>query len=212
MVVVMVMIAVLLLLGAGALMATRTQFTVDGIAEDILSTIRDAQNRAVSIMDGPGVGTTKVWGVRLYDNGGGSFQYRLVDFYSSGGTDLSGSLQTAKTLPGGATLEVKFRDGSGAVRSLNTDQAGVLGYVSYSTPFGKAYLTRDSLTNKTKPACLWTNAPATQYKDYFPDPTRCGEYYVSANFNSNIDMVITITYRGQSKNIIVHANGDAYIE
>lgn len=206
-------IAIMLLIGVGTLIATRTQFAVDGIAEEMLSAIREAQNKSISVMEdsNPTSGyTTKVWSVRLRQNGS-VYEYVLLGFDAyNNGSSLSGYVEnnSLKQLPNGATLTVSYPGAPG--NTLNGNQ-GVLGWISYSSPFGKAYLTKDSLTGTGTGGCAW-KGPNPPFRDYAPDPTNCSSYYASATHNQETVMKITINYQTQSKVINVQANGDAYIE
>jgi prepilin-type N-terminal cleavage/methylation domain-containing protein len=57
-VVVMAIAALLITLGAGGLFALRAQYTLDAATEELVSYVRDAQNRAISVADG-----AMAWGV-----------------------------------------------------------------------------------------------------------------------------------------------------
>lgn len=48
----MAIISILTLIGAGSLIAARDQYTVDNITEEMVSAIRDAQNRSISVSGG----------------------------------------------------------------------------------------------------------------------------------------------------------------
>lgn len=68
MTVVMAIISILLIIGAPALVSARYQFMVDSVTEDIISTIRIAQNNAISIKGGSSCTDAKVWGVKIESN------------------------------------------------------------------------------------------------------------------------------------------------
>lgn len=67
MTVVMGIIAVLMTLGAGALISTRDQYILDSAVEEGITAVRDAQNRSISITQGQVEGT-KAWGVAFNNN------------------------------------------------------------------------------------------------------------------------------------------------
>jgi len=66
MTVVMGIIAIIFLLGAGAFISARDQYIVDQATEEIITRVREAQNKSISVQRGSGGESVKVWGVSLH--------------------------------------------------------------------------------------------------------------------------------------------------
>lgn len=123
----MTVMAVLSLLGAPALISARQQYLVDSVAEDIISTVRQAQNNAISIKSGTCADgrSTRAWYASVSGN-----NYRL------GSVCYNGSL-AAKTID--TTQGGDLKQYSQVVISTESNYR-----VYFSTPFARSYLYNES--------------------------------------------------------------------
>lgn len=123
MVVVMGIIALLMLLSASAFVLVRDQNIADQTAEELLSTIREAQNKAVSVSKN-GELETKVWGVEVSSN-----NFSLIAL-SPENTTLAQTDIKSDVNPQNTTI--KITDGNGA-----TIDGAVA--ITYNTPFARSF-------------------------------------------------------------------------
>jgi prepilin-type N-terminal cleavage/methylation domain-containing protein len=194
-VVVMAIIAILSILSASAFINARNQATASDATEQILSALREAQNRAISITKGSGLNNvqtsdeTKAWGVRINGNA-----VELVYFDAAPNTTavVMERLQNngALRLTNGVTINATLAGNSTLPR-----------YVIYTSPFAKPYtLVTDSN------AANWILDQNSPTLDWNPGIGGNG-------FSNQTDTIrINIQYRGATQAIIVNSKGDAYIE
>jgi len=138
MTVVMAIIAVLMLLGAGGLLSARDQFTVDRAVEEAITAVREAQNRSISFMQGtPGTSgaTTKVWGVDFSDN-----TIKIISVDGEGTNHLE---KTAEINPG---ITITAEGGN---------------HIYFASPFATTYLCQNEAT-------IWSQSTDNPSKEYEP--------------------------------------------
>lgn len=191
------LVAVIAALTAAALGNARDQSIASDAAEQLLTAIREAQNRSISVTKGKnaGVNDTKVWGVKI-----GANVFSLVYFDATPDTSSVLTMQTqeAPSLYPGTTLTSVYHSSSGTT-TTDTNR-----YFTYSAPFGKPY----SLTSAcpgSGGACTWIE-DTTPTKEWKPS----GVY---GGWASETDYVeITISYKGQSHKIKINPKNEAFIE
>ena len=117
MTVVMGIIAVLMLLGASALISTRDQHILDSATEEGITAIREAQNRSISITQGRVEGT-KAWGVSFASN-----EIKLISV-AGDGTNYEESTSNIN-------------------QDVSISSSGAT-FVYFASPFGTTYLTNNA--------------------------------------------------------------------
>jgi prepilin-type N-terminal cleavage/methylation domain-containing protein len=188
--VVMSIMAVLSVLGLIALFLTRQITMVDQASNEILSQIREVQNKAISVsstIEPDGTATIPiVWGVKV-----NSEEKTVETFYLK--ADSSGKNVTLKpfeTFTYNQLSSLKITSGA------NTKLADY--YAMYSTPFGKYYGTKTSCTIKS--LCVWKKNTIIP-KDYIIDPTNgiqiSGKVEITAESGS-YSRAIVVTEKGES--------------
>lgn len=182
MVVVMAIIAVLSTLSASAFINARNQATVSDDAERLLSALREAQNRSISITKGKdtGTGETKAWGVALGEN-----PAKLVYFDNI-------------SIPPSSSLNMQTQEYISLKSNLRVTTPSP-SYIVYTAPFAKSYAMADSCTPPD--TCSWVKT-SNPTQDWAPD--------TSLDLDESITIILT--YNRSTQKIIVNEKGDAYLE
>lgn len=201
MTVVMCIIAILTLLAVSAFIGTRNQALAADGAEKVLSAIREAQNRAMSVKNGngtPSYYTTKAWGVEFNRNPN---EVRLV-FINAGTVPSSlqplSAQETLQISPGTIITTELSNNGT-----YTTDSG--MRYISFSSPFGKSYASRFPCDDILS-SCSWKESNNVS-KDWYIYPNNYNDFYQTSN-----KIRITVDYKDSKETIIVNGKGDSYIE
>lgn len=208
--VVMSIIAILSLLGMGAFITIRNNSEVDKAAEEILSTIRQAQNNSLAVKKDPKNNNSKVWSTYIGtkdDSVNNKNSVGLVSFYTpSGNPNVLNKCDSSD----GCLPLTKF---SKVDITISNDLGSTYpyGYISYATPFANNTLLfgLDCLNAR----CSWTTNTKKPTKEWFVITEGVPEVS-SINNNSTQKMHIIIkSINGKySREIVVSNNGDAYLQ
>lgn len=214
MTVVMAIIAVISLVTAAGFLGIRRQALVDAAADALLSDIREAQNKAISVMTDSTGQNIKIWGIGRFNDT--NHTYDLIGLYPLGATQLTVPALTYEkrtTLSPSIKIETIFSLDGATATELGPDG----GFVAFSAPFGVSYLAKETYYGNGSGGCYWQTNPTRVAQDYFLDssPSVCGSNYVAANHNAGGEIKITLAYATNSnisKTVVVKSNGDSYIE
>jgi len=199
MVVVMAIIAILTTISATAFYSSRKQAVVNSTAQDILSTIREAQNKSVSVMSSKNGDDAKIWAFSSDPNNG---EYSLVYYAPTRDEDVKTGLGAApertEVLPAGVSVT--------ASRYSNNPT------VAFTSPFGSAYLI-DGFHDGMD-VCSFTTESTRPAKDYYISTgSTAGCDFASTENNRNYEVVLTVHLDGAADALIrIKTSGDAYIE
>lgn len=169
MVVVMGIIAIITLLGAYALIAARDYYALDAATEEVITAIRDAQNRSVSFMQSEIEENrpTKAWGI-YFDDVNNQVKYVSIQEGAS------------EEKPEGLIAEISSRV---EISSTNGD------HVYFASPFATTYLTAGACGDWEQ-----TDKPSQEFA-----PVSCTvseePITITLEYNSNI-RTVTINERG----------------
>jgi prepilin-type N-terminal cleavage/methylation domain-containing protein len=205
MVVVIAIISFLFAIGIGALAGTRDQAKVSAAAEEILSALRDAQNRSVAVQKGDLGDSTKVWGVKV-DNT--TNQVSLFYLFLADANNITNGLggSIVKTLPIDPSVDVTtyFNDGNtGDVADTN------LRYMMFTTPFGTAVTAENSCTTSNVVGCGWGESPTNPSKEWIiMHTTGAGEMFSKGG---NDKVKIKVRKGNFYYDIYFNDKGDSYI-
>jgi Tfp pilus assembly protein FimT len=202
MVVVMAIIAIISSIGISAFINARDQSMVSDVTEKFLSSIREAQNRSVSITRGKDTNShastdTVVWGVKIVINTN-SFSLIYLDIkendLTAGATD---HIQETPIQGSQVTISSYYVDGIHNSESRD----GVERYIFYSSPFAK---TATGKVPCTSTGCKWQQTI---------NPTRDWEMSTGNGFMSTKDYIhVLFSYKGHQLSVVINNKGDAYIE
>ncbi len=181
-VVVMTIIAIISLISVSALLGSKKQAIVDSVAEELISTLRESQNKAISVMKGkiePSVASceTKVWGVLIENN-----NFNLISYKDCDGSTITSDLTLV-------TEKINLAPYNTEIVVNSTTVIDSL-YVSYATPFGKAYM------SQTESTWLEKLSPV---KDWAP-----------SSLSPITEVEITIKSSEAERKIKIKQNGDVY--
>lgn len=176
--------AVLLISLGASLALSRGDAKMKGVAEDIVATIREAQNRAISTTpDRFGDENVKAWKVAL-----DSTSYNLIGMVPDSANPhdlLTDKLEKENLLPNGMVIE----------NISNTDfqpiiTQGLPIYINFTTPFGKSY--QSPLLLNEVSDCNWSDGSASgkmlPTKEYFPQGPNCKNEVTSVDLNPSINI------------------------
>lgn len=187
MMVVMTIIALLSVLGLGALFQARNGEIVEESAQNILSAIREIQNKAVAVEAVSGK-VPVVWTLELYSN---SYEIISVD------KDLNRSGTSTTTILPTVTFTLK--------KPLPlVDTSVTTSSISFSAPFGKPYICDGQ--------CYWE--PSSRPENDFEIKTANVpiEKYISFTNNSDWKLQIHLDYKNNTRDIYVESDGDSYVK
>jgi hypothetical protein len=122
-------VVLLILLGAGGLLALRNRYVLDQAVEESITAIREAQNRSISFQQGPIEGT-KLWGAKFSNN----------QIYLFSVSDNEGAITHSDTVSSNILSNI----------TIGPDL-----YVYFASPFGTPYLASSACNNwvqSTKPS------------------------------------------------------------
>jgi prepilin-type N-terminal cleavage/methylation domain-containing protein len=219
--VVMLIIAVLMLLSGKALRGVYNSYMADQIAEQVLTTIREAQNKSISVYNGK-----KVWAARIYvkKDTDTSSKLELLSY------DLSGAnLAVSTPIPETTTLKAttisltRAYSAAGSCQMTYSTDSTVSFTFAFSAPFGKPYYfvgtsgQRDCAdASAGSNFCAWQkNANFLQDWAVKITSASCSDQYIvrPAQSQTSSDQAnIDITFNGSSRRVIIKGNGEAYIE
>lgn len=190
-------IAILSILSASAFISARDQAIVTDATEQLLSSLREAQNRAISVTRG-GVDETKVWGV-IIDKNNNNFSLVYLDpKQPDAQSDINYFVKETPNINPDIAIET---EANGKIDIGNR-------YIWYASPFAKPYSTNwlcDGYAGDGSGDCYWSEINSVPY-DWAPS----GSYNHLINANSYVK--ITISYKNKSHNIRINSKGDVYIE
>lgn len=197
MLVVMGILAVLSLLGVGGLIALRNQNAPELAAQDFLSNLREAQNRAFLVMNDSNSNPTKVWAIGL-NPASDATSYTLNSLFANGAI-LSNN--TEKT----------FNTENVSISILKNDSSYTGGklFVTYSSPFSKSYILNSKDCTLLADNCEWRES-ARPSKEWEPGVGTIT--YSSADKNSNDKYQINFTRNNVTRSVVIYSNGDAYVQ
>jgi hypothetical protein len=185
--------AVMMLLSASAFLTIRDQYTVDQTAEELLTRIREAQNKAISISKDSAGNETKIWVLSVSNN-----NFDLVSFYDQGSNLLS-FIEKDDLNPQSTNIS--------AFEVTGTAEAPISGssYVAFAAPFAKTYLLADDSCTGNDGGCEWVRSTR---------PTE--EWEITSDQQALLDETQSLKYVVQkgvhTTAVIIKANGDSYIE
>jgi len=195
MLIVLGIIAILGLISEGALLANRNYQRLAGPVEEIVSLMREAQNRSISIVkDGE---YTKAWEFKL---DGATYSIKALN--SDSGNLVESPTATPDSdignLPDGTAVNVSYS--TGPSNNYSTF------YATFSTPFARTYL------GSTAPAdlsgnCTWNDGGELRTrpaKDWYIDPLCTTVLSPAAPGIATIDL----TFKGNKITVTVNTNGD----
>lgn len=136
--VVMGIIALLMVVGAGAFFSVRDQYIADSATEEAITAVREAQNRAISFSQGT-AGSTKAWAANFNANDGLSLVSLRVD--SNGQSEHH--------------TEYDYKIASGTTLSSPNY------YIYFTSPFGTTYLFDGECNN-------WVEDTTNPSHEYIP--------------------------------------------
>lgn len=184
MMVVMTIIAILAVVGIAALTNINSGNVVDRATEEIVTTIRESQNKAISVANNPGAGAIpSAWGVQI-----DPITKRIESFVLVDQTPTQTNNKTVlKTVYSSVDPSI-----TSVLENVTIDTGGDNTFF-YVTPFGKFYTTSNfsSLT--------WSSNAQRPY-DLLP-----------SNRVAN-KTEVTITYRNNTKTVVVEKNGDVQVK
>lgn len=201
----MAIISTLMVITAAALISARDRYIVDAAAENLLLTIREAQNNSFAIKK---VGTEipTVWAVVTEDD---SHEFYLKGYQplSTPTRYLDNTYNTVTKNLNLVQINTRMTNSSGGLDS--TDWA----IVAFSNPFAKAYLNKYNMTGLpgTPPECVWTNYPEKPSLEYFISPT-CSDTASLESLNNERVIEIVLSYKNHQAKVIINTTGDARIE
>lgn len=181
-------IAVLMLLSLTGFFVLREQAIVDQTAEGLLSSIREAQNRATSISPDRAGNDTKVWVVNVAGN-----NFSLISIFDNGSGGVTSYTESQNLNPQATSISIGLSGGT------TTGSASV----AFTSPFAEAYLLSSgpciagecSWSRSTKPTEEWEIAAGT----------------ASLVTGTNI-LTFNISRGTHTSKVIVESNGDSRIE
>lgn len=219
MMVVMGIIAVLALLGAGALLSARDSSYLDDSTELVLSTIRETQNKAMAIVDAPDLSqnqNTKVWGIKLSQSSLDVLETVSYDKKNESGklSSTEHPLDDNNYLSRLSSIEFGYIDGSELKHPLS-DISDKL-YISFNTPFARpSAIQTYTCTEGAKKKCAWKQSddPSEQWEIGDVNTTYAISLFDKNNGGDPGNKVyIDLTFKNKTDRIIIKSNGESYIE
>jgi prepilin-type N-terminal cleavage/methylation domain-containing protein len=209
--VVMGIIAVIVLIGITGLIGGRNNSIVNNAAEDLVTQVRDAQNRSTSIVTDSANPTTIPKGWAVHVNGSG---YTLVAYTGSGANSLTIDApqysSSNNNLIGGVRYSVAVKNNSGYNTSFNDV------FVSFMAPYGTPYL---YATSNNGDDCSVNNFSICKWAD---SGKSSGEWSLSATNNNNIlitrtsnadySVYVTLSLNGATNTVIINSSGDVSMQ
>jgi Tfp pilus assembly protein FimT len=219
MVVVMGIAAVLTLLSATAFITVRDKALVDQTAENIVSDIRDAQNRAFSVeLDGSD--STKAWGVKLNGGNGAAVGYhQLVSYYMNDPANEAAGLaineSRSKSEQSVKIRPIRYFNGTSGASGTFSNNGTY--YLVFTSPFAETYLFSNN--GETYPCGAAAGSTACHFRKS-TKPTEEWDHIAGTSPFSpswfkgypNGSLVIEVTKGIHAARVIVRPNGDTYIE
>lgn len=209
MMVVLSMLAVLSIITVGGMRGANDENYAEEVAQGILTSVRDAQTRAVSISKDKGGNVTKVWSAVVQAGSGSSAYYRLRSYYlsNSGLTSLDSTYveYTVTSRPGITITMNRISD------NLNLGSSAYA-YINYSTPFARPNivynLDGNFITANRSCPCCWAQSTRPEMDWSIADT--CANTKIMRPSNEGI--LITVKYKNAKKVVRVYSDGDAYIQ
>lgn len=181
--VVMGIMALLSILAVAAILLVKKTSLTDQAAEEILSEIRDVQNKSISVEYAPDkVTLPEVWGISI-----SSVDKTMKIFYITDEGSYT-SIHNVKTITYNYLASISIN--SGAI----TDY-----YAMYSTPFGRYYGATKSCGDNT--GCSWVQNTIVPHDYIYPSLS-------GGLINSQVNIILQSS--NYSREIIVSAKGEAY--
>ncbi len=211
--VVMAIIAVVFAIGVGAFINARDYSTLEESAQSLLSTIREAQNKAIGVdvtgvVNNP-VQTPKIWSVEI--KAGGTVnppQFSIFSSYydpSSSATLIDSTRKTTVNPVTKITLAVIGGTGGTNDAVISNGSSDTI-RLSYSSPYGKTYICTQS-----PGTCSW-QASSRPENDWEIPTSYTSKAFISETVNQGMSLTIKIEYKTLSKTITVRSNGDSYVD
>ena len=214
--VVMGIIAILVLVSIGGLLAGRANSMTNAAAEQLVTQIRDAQNRATSISADKYGNLPKGWGV-IVDTTTNSFE---TDSYTDGT-----NLQIERNKSGQTAEYSSANDGSlGAVNYTVSakDSAGnpLNGYagnyahlfVTYMPPYGTPYIyVTNGSEDNTGSSDPYRWVQSTKITREWQPLSTLGNL-ISRTSNPNDSVYVKISYQNATSVVVINSSGDVTIQ
>ena len=183
MMVVMAIIALLAVVGIAALMNINSGNVADRATEEIVTTIRESQNKAISVANNPGVGAIpSAWGVQIDPTTKKIESFVLIDQTPT----QTNNKTITKTVY--STIDTSI---TSVLDNITIGTGGDNTFI-FVTPFGKFY------TTSAYSGLTWSANTQRPY-DLLP----------SSRVANKTE--ITITYRNNTKTVVVEKNGDVQV-
>lgn len=152
-------IAFITLIGAYALISARDYYTLDAATEEVITAVRDAQNRSVSFMQGTGE-STKVWGI-FFNNDANQVEYVSIREGSEGDIEEG----TVEEIDSRITISTTGGD-----------------HVYFASPFATTYLMNECGTWEP------SSKPSQEFEPTCTD-SEDGPITITLEYNGNIQTV-----------------------
>lgn len=194
-------IATILAFGMGGFVSTRNQYLTDSAAEEIVISIRSAQNKAIAVERDQNGAATKIWGVKI--NNIGHHLISLVPLGANNVQETATSYAMIKA-PTGVQVDVQYGDPN----SLTSPDSL---YVFFVNPFGTGYISPNIMTGSS--VCFWINNGPSQKitHEFYPNGVASCDF-ASTETRSNYVARITLSRGNGSSVVVVSPNGDTSIE
>jgi type II secretory pathway pseudopilin PulG len=192
----MAIIAILMILSATAFLTIRDQVIVDSSAEEFLTAVREAQNRAISVTPDSDGNTTKVWAA--FSDADNFNLLSLFGLPTEEPEYLTTFIEKQNLNPQSTKITINATN-SGSSEVLTET------YIAYASPFGKPYLLKNnSCANAGNTICQWkkSSKPNEEWEVISSDVVVGGTDYIRVEFSRNEHVAA----------VIINSNGDARIE
>ena len=200
-IVVMSIISILSLIGIGAFLAARDDAMINADADQIISRIRDYQNRSMAVVQGDPTlaNPTQAWGLQL-DN-----VNNHIDAFWVGDTPYTQTARDNDDISLNSTLS--YSSCPGGTCTLLGSASPI--FLFYGTPFAKTMATTDTYGCFSGGGCVWAKSGLYPKNSFI---TSTSDIMQSGANPSLSTIEINLSYKGRTKQIIVRSNGDASIQ
>jgi hypothetical protein len=164
---------------------------VDAEARNLLDTIRETQNKSISVVRNKNNLPPLSWSLKVRANG-----YDIASYDNSTGSIKNAGTESSKSFGGGVTLKAV------KVNGLNRTDTTLPLYVDYSAPFGRLYVVGSTGDCGGADACTWVKNES-QTGDYKPS--------VSPLILNDNKIYFEIGNSKYKRTVWLNTNGDAYL-
>lgn len=190
--------AVLMILSLSAYINARNQAMVSDTTEQILSTLREAQNRAISVTNGVGTNKathdTKAWGV-LFTNNTDNVYLMYWDALKGTSTGIVPGMQGGPKKNNNISVKTSYNGASDSGWR----------FIVYSSPFAKSY----TMTSYSTSFFEWQQRVNSPTQDWAP----IGGVIGFTNPLIKDEVRVVVSYNGRfTQTVVINRQGDSYIE